>query len=84
VVPDSLALSVPWEDELARVRAAGAHRIQAERTIEPTVRARVPEVTAAKTNEERLRLYWTSLESKPEAVEQAEALRLLAELEASP
>lgn len=81
VVPDSLALSVPWEDELAIVRSRGAYRLQVERTIEPTVRARVPELARATTNAERLRLYWSHLESPPELVEQAEALRLLEDLE---
>lgn len=81
VVPEQHVASCPWGDEVEHVRAMGAHRIQVEKVIEPSMRVRAPEIAEATTNAERLEVFWASQASPPNATERAAALALLAELE---
>lgn len=83
VVPEQWVAGCPWEDELGRLAAAGAHRVQAEKKIEPTLRVRAPEVAAAPDRRGELLAYWRTLATPPDALEQQAALDLLAELETS-
>lgn len=80
VVPDVHASSCPWEAEIEALSAL-AHRVKAERVIEPTVRVRAPEVAEAATVEDKVRAWWGTLEARPEDQDQAAALAALAELQ---
>lgn len=80
VVPQQHLASCPWEQEIALVRAAGAHRVQVERTIEPSLRVRSPEVAAAETLEDKTVAYWGTLGTAPGSESQLTALALLDEL----
>jgi len=82
VVPEQWVAGCPWADELGRLALAGAHRVQAEKKIEPTLRVRAPEVAAAPNHREELLAYWSTLATQPDALEQQAALDLLAEMEA--
>ena len=82
VVPEQWVAGCPWADELGRLALAGAHRVQAEKKIEPTLRVRAPEVAAAPNHREELLAYWRTLATQPDALEQQAALDLLAEMEA--
>lgn len=83
-VPQPWVGSVPWEGELARLRAAGAHRVVEERSIEPVLRARAPEVAAATTIDAKIGAYWGTLATTPTPEEQGAALDALALLRAEP
>lgn len=80
-VPAQHVAGCPWEAEIERVRGFGAHRIQAERVIEPVLRVRAPEVAEARTLEDKIRAYWPTLATPPRADEEAAALECLAELD---
>lgn len=80
VVPDVHAATCPWEAEVLALEAI-AHRVQPERTLEPTVRVRAPAVAEAATIPDKIRAWWGTLASPPEAQDQAAALEALAELE---
>ena len=82
-VPQPWVASMPWAEELARVEAV-AHRIVVERSIEPVLRARAPEVAAAVTVEGKLAAYWSTLATPPTEGEQAAALEALAALRGQP
>lgn len=79
-VPQHLAAGCPWDAEIERVRAAGAHRIQPERRIDPTHRVRSPEVARAQSIADKARAYWRSLATAPSDEEQRQALAQLDEL----
>lgn len=79
-VPDVHASSCPWDAEIEALGAI-AHRVKAERVIEPTVRVRAPEVAAATSLDEKIRAWWGTLEARPEDQDQAAALEALAELQ---
>lgn len=80
VVPDVHASSCPWDAEIERLEAL-AHRVKAERVIEPTVRVRAPQVAEAASLEDKIRAWWKTLASPPEVVDQDAALEALAELQ---
>ncbi len=82
VVPDGHVASCPWDAELEELRTS-AHRLKAERVIEPSVRVRAPAVAEAATLEAKLQAYWSTLESPPEPQDRAAALEALAELQDS-
>jgi phage/plasmid primase-like uncharacterized protein len=80
VVPQQWVAGCPWEQEIANVREYGAHRIQVERTIEPSLRVRAPAVAAAETLPDKAGAYWDTLATSPSDAERAAALGLLDEL----
>lgn len=80
VVPQQWVAGCPWELEVEGVRMRGAHRVVVERTIEPVLRVRAPEVAAAAGHPERLSAYWRTLGTQPTAAESAAALALLNDL----
>lgn len=80
VVPEQWIAGCPWADELARITAAGAVRISEERKIEPVLRVRAPAVAAAVSEADKLDAYWSTLGTAPDALEQAAARALLAQL----
>lgn len=80
-VPEQWVATMPWADEMGRLRAAGAVRIQEERIIEPALRvARAPEVATAPSLSDQVRAYWSTLAKPPDATEHASALERLDEL----
>ncbi len=80
VVPAQWRSGCPWDDELAALRAAGAHRIQVEAVTEPVLRVRAPEVAQAATPLDKARAYWATLATPPDEPDQAAAEGLLADL----
>lgn len=81
VVPDQAVAGCPWDAELQALRELGAHRLQVERTVEPTMRVRAPEVAAAVDLTGKAGAYWTTLATAPTALERDAALGALVELE---
>jgi DNA repair exonuclease SbcCD nuclease subunit len=79
-VPQQWATSCPWAAEVSRLIERFAHRVIPERTVEPTVRARAPEVAEALTPTAKVERYWTTLESPPSKPDKAAALQVLDEL----
>jgi len=79
-VPDVHASSCPWDAEIEALEAL-AHRVQAERVIEPTIRVRAPQVAEAGSLEDKIRAWWGTLDTKPEPLDQAAAFEALAELQ---
>ena len=82
VVPDVHAASCPWDAELEALEVL-AHRVKAERVIEPTTRVRSPEVAEAVTLEAKIEAWWGTLAAPPEPVDRRAALEALAELQES-
>ena len=80
VVPQQWVAGCPWDQVLERLRAAGAHRIKAERVIEPVHRVRAPAVAAAVSLLDKLVAYWGTLATPPTPADQAAATALLADL----
>ena len=80
VVSQQWVAGCPWDQVLAGLRAAGAHRLQPERTIEPVHRVRAPEVAAAATPADKLVAYWGTLETSHPPADRAAATALLADL----
>lgn len=82
VVPDQAVAGCPWAAEVQRLQELGAHRLQVERTIEPTMRIRAPEVAAAVDLPGKAGAYWSTLATRPTDLELDAALGALGELEA--
>ena len=80
VVPEQWVSGCPWADEVARVEAL-AHRVKQERKIEPRLRMRAPEVAAAIDAPTKMRAFWGTLATAPDANEQAAAIDALAEID---
>ena len=78
-VSEASASSCPWPAELARIRAAGAERIQVDRRTLPSVRVRAPAVASAETPGDKLRAWWATLDNPPSAEVQASAIDALGE-----
>jgi exonuclease SbcD len=81
VVPDTFATTCPWDAELETLAGLGAHRVQPERTIEPTERIRVPAVVEAVNLAGKVEAYWTTLATPLGELETGDALEALGELE---
>lgn len=79
-VPEAFASSCPWPAELARIRAAGAERVQVDRRTIPSTRVRAPAVASAETPVDKLRAWWGTLDNPPSAAVQAAAVDALGEL----
>ena len=79
-VPEQWIAGCPWVEEQARVTAAGAHRVKAERVIEPRLRVRAPKVAAATSLPDKLSALWGTLATPPDPAEQAAALAILEEM----
>jgi len=80
VVPDVYATTCPWDAELEALGQL-AHRVKAERVIEPTVRIRAPAVAEAPTVVGKIKAWWGTLAATPEPQDQAATLEALAELQ---
>ncbi len=76
-VTEAAASSCPWPAELAKIRAAGAERVQVDRRTIPVERVRAPMVASAETPAGKLRAWWGSLDVQPAPEVQAAALDLL-------
>jgi len=80
-VPQQWAASCPWDQEIERVRALGAHRVDMERVIEPVLRVRAPAVAQADTLPDKLAAYWTTTATELTDQERAAALSCLTDLQ---
>ena len=72
--------SCPWTEVVAGVQKF-AHRVVEERVIQPVLRVRAPEVSAAPSLEEKVAAYWGTLADPPSEEQQALALSLLEQLD---
>lgn len=81
VVPDQAVACCPWDAELEKLRQLGAQSLQVERTVEPTMRVRAPEVAAALELPAKALAYWNTLATQPTELERDVALAALVELE---
>ncbi len=80
VVPEQWVSGCPWADEVAAVKRI-AHRVKEERTIEPVLRVRAPEVAAAVTDVEKLQAYWKTTGTELSPAERAMGLAVMEELD---
>lgn len=83
LVPAQWSASCPWDEEVARVTAAGAVRVVVERQIQASQRVRAPEVAEAATLADQLEAYWRTLSPPPAEADRARALDRLPELESA-
>lgn len=81
VVPAQLVAGCPWEEEIARVKRAGAHRVISEKVIEPVLRIRSPEVAKALTIEDKMTAYWEGLATTPTPEDIGAALNCFADMQ---
>lgn len=80
VVPQQHVASCPWDEVLRGLEARGARRIRGERTVEPVLRVRAPEVASAVSLDAKVGAYWTTLGTEVPDADRSAALELLGEL----
>jgi exonuclease SbcD len=81
VATDQAVASCPWAAELQRLRELGAHQVEPEQAVIPTMRVRAPEVAAAQDLPGKAGAYWSTLTAQPAELERDAALGALGELE---